>query len=153
MATHSSVLAWRILGTGEPGGLPSMGSHRVGHDWSDLAADLLWRTFSFQFTRRRATSDSLMEGAQNIFWWGRCCYARETLIGAVGLNSMMMTRPVLRKLIFYWGGGTWFSTGVEASHSNRRWLRFIWDRQISTLLKCLLSQPSHHFRPFTRLEP
>ena len=38
MATHSSVLAWRIPGTGEPGGLPSTGSHRVGHDWSDLAA-------------------------------------------------------------------------------------------------------------------
>ena len=38
MATHSSVLAWRIPGTGEPGGLPSMGSHRVGHEWSDLAA-------------------------------------------------------------------------------------------------------------------
>ena len=38
MATHSSVLAWRIPGTGEPGGLPSMGSHRVEHDWSDLAA-------------------------------------------------------------------------------------------------------------------
>ena len=38
MATHSSVLAWRIPGRGEPGGLPSMGSHRVGHDWSDLAA-------------------------------------------------------------------------------------------------------------------
>ena len=37
MATHSSVLVWRILGTGEPGRLPSMGSHRVGHDWSDLA--------------------------------------------------------------------------------------------------------------------
>ena len=33
MATHSSVLAWRIPGTGEAGGLPSMGSHRVGHDW------------------------------------------------------------------------------------------------------------------------
>ena len=32
MATHSSVLAWRIPGTGEPGGLPSMGSHRVRHD-------------------------------------------------------------------------------------------------------------------------
>ena len=39
MATHSSVLAWRIPGIGEPGGLPSMGSPRVGHDWSDLAAD------------------------------------------------------------------------------------------------------------------
>ena len=38
MATHSSVLAWRIPGTGEPGRLPSMGLHRVGHDWSDLAA-------------------------------------------------------------------------------------------------------------------
>ena len=38
MATHSSVLTWRIPGTGEPGGLPSMGSHRVGHDWSDLTA-------------------------------------------------------------------------------------------------------------------
>ena len=38
MATHSSVLSWRISGTGEPGGLLSMGSHRVGHDWSDLAA-------------------------------------------------------------------------------------------------------------------
>ena len=38
MATHSSDIAWRIPGTGEPGGLPSMGLHRVGHDWSDLAA-------------------------------------------------------------------------------------------------------------------
>ena len=38
MATHSSVLAWRIPGTGEPGGLPSLGSHRVGHNWSDSAA-------------------------------------------------------------------------------------------------------------------
>ena len=37
MATHSSVLAWRIPGMGEPGGLPSMGLHRVGHNWSDLA--------------------------------------------------------------------------------------------------------------------
>ena len=38
MATHSSVLAWRIPGTEEPGGLPSMGSHKVGHDWRNLAA-------------------------------------------------------------------------------------------------------------------
>ena len=37
MATHSSVLSWRIPGTEEPGGRLSMGSHRVGHDWSDLA--------------------------------------------------------------------------------------------------------------------
>ena len=38
MATHSSVLSWSIPGTGEPGRLPSMGSHRIWHDWSDLAA-------------------------------------------------------------------------------------------------------------------
>ena len=38
MTTHSSVLAWRVPGVGEPGGLPSVGSHIVGHNWSDLAA-------------------------------------------------------------------------------------------------------------------
>ena len=49
MATHSSVLARRIPGTGEPGGLPSMGSHRVGHDWSDLAEQSRESTFHFQY--------------------------------------------------------------------------------------------------------
>ena len=43
MATHSSVLAWRIPGMGEPGGLPCMGSHRVRHDWNDLAAASCFR--------------------------------------------------------------------------------------------------------------
>ena len=52
MATHSSVLTWRIPGTGEPGGLPSMGSHRVGHDWSDLAAAAAaWQLYSHQEPR------------------------------------------------------------------------------------------------------
>ena len=48
MAPHSSILAWRIPGTEEPGGLPSMGLHRVGYDWSDLAsgAAALWRTLT-----------------------------------------------------------------------------------------------------------
>ena len=40
MANHFSILAWRIPGTEKPSGLLSMGSHRVGHDWSDLTADL-----------------------------------------------------------------------------------------------------------------
>ena len=47
MATHSSVLAWRFPGMEEPGGLPSMGSHRVTHDWSNLAATMLKRTWGF----------------------------------------------------------------------------------------------------------
>ena len=47
MATHSSVLAWRIPGMGEPGGLLSTGSHRVGHYWSDLAAAVFQLTYPF----------------------------------------------------------------------------------------------------------
>ena len=54
MATRSSVLAWRVPRTGEPGGLPSMGSHRVGHDWSDLAA---------------AAAAAVM-GLVTLHWWG-----------------------------------------------------------------------------------
>ena len=56
MATHSSTLAWRIPGMVEPGGLPSMGSHRVGHDWSDIAGAaaernwaLSWNFLSFAY--------------------------------------------------------------------------------------------------------
>ena len=47
VAAHSGVLAWRIPGTGEPGGLPSMGSHRVRHDWSNLAAAVMWNEMEF----------------------------------------------------------------------------------------------------------
>ena len=43
MATHSSILAWRIPGTEESSGLPSMGSHRAGHNWSNLAAAAAWQ--------------------------------------------------------------------------------------------------------------
>ena len=56
MATHSSVLAWRIPGTGEPGGLPSMGLHRVGHDWSDLAV----AAASFSLEKAMATHSSTL---------------------------------------------------------------------------------------------
>ena len=58
MATHSSILAWRIPGTEEPGRLPSMGLHRVGHDWSDLAAAAVW------ILRKE-------NGQSHVFtWWG-----------------------------------------------------------------------------------
>ena len=46
MATHSSVLAWRIPGMGQPGGLPSMGLHRVGHNWSNLAVAVAAKFFN-----------------------------------------------------------------------------------------------------------
>ena len=53
MAAHSSVLAWRIPGTGEPGGLLAMGSHRVGHNWSDLAAAAAAADWPLGGSRRR----------------------------------------------------------------------------------------------------
>ena len=56
MATHSSVLAWRIPGTGEPGGLPSMGSHRVGHNWSDLAVAATFENAYCFFLLKMASS-------------------------------------------------------------------------------------------------
>ena len=67
-ATHSSVLAWWIPGTGEPGGLLSMGSHRVGHDWSDLAAAATkhlktsWSLSFLNYTKnwRRGTSKLIL---------------------------------------------------------------------------------------------
>ena len=54
MATHSSVLAWRIPGMGEPGGLLSMRLHRVGHDWSDLAAAAGLSVFSWVYFLKEA---------------------------------------------------------------------------------------------------
>ena len=58
MATHSSVLAWRIPGRAEPGGLPSMGSHRVGHDWSDLAAAAVAAALQADFLTSSATREA-----------------------------------------------------------------------------------------------
>ena len=55
MATHSSVLAWRIPGMGGPGELPSMGSHRVGHDWSDVVVVVVW--------------DGVRLGISTCCWW------------------------------------------------------------------------------------
>ena len=56
MATHSSVLAWRIPGMGKPGGLPSMGSHRVRDDWSDLAAAAAAALYKCFWMKQRAGS-------------------------------------------------------------------------------------------------
>ena len=60
MAPHSSVLAWRIPGMGEPGGLPSMGSHRVRYDWSDLAAAAVcWWIDIPHFVRKRGVKGGI----------------------------------------------------------------------------------------------
>ena len=71
MATHSSVLAWRIPGTGEPGGLPSIGSHRVGHDWRDLAAaaDWIMTTYRYQVLIPRACKYYFISNCWPLLMW------------------------------------------------------------------------------------
>ena len=70
MATHSSVLAWRVPGTGEPGGLPSMGSYRVRHDWGDLAAaaGLHWDGEKLAFPLWRLPTWQELRAVQLLRW-------------------------------------------------------------------------------------
>ena len=65
MAPHSSVLAWRIPGTGEPGELPSMGSHRVRHDGSDLAAVGVSHVFLYKNPKSHESIQKIVSGVKN----------------------------------------------------------------------------------------
>ena len=68
--THSSVLAWRIPGMAEPGGLPSMGSHRVGHDWINLAAaGKNTRVEAISFSREYSQLPSLLRDENGVSNW------------------------------------------------------------------------------------
>ena len=78
MATHSTVLAWRIPGTGEPGGLLSMGSHRVRHDWRDLVAAAAMNTQVHEFFFKLDLCPDICPG--------------------VGLQDYMATLSILRNL-------------------------------------------------------
>ena len=68
MATHSSILAWRILWTEDPGGLPSMGSHRVGHDW---ATELNWRVVQHEWSKGQ--NGKIITA--NLYWVLTACQA------------------------------------------------------------------------------
>ena len=75
MATYSSVLAWRIPGTGKPGGLLSMGSHRVRHDWSSLAVAACFRWGDFpggSVVKNPPANTGDTRAAGLILWSGRC---------------------------------------------------------------------------------
>ena len=106
MATHSSVLAWRIPGTGKPSELPSMGSHRVRHDWSDLAATATaarteyHRKFIFSQFLRLAVQD---RGARKVdFWWGFFhCSADDCSLACPHMAfSLCMPGKTERSLVF-----------------------------------------------------
>ena len=96
MATHSSVLAWRIPGTEEPVGLPSMGSHRVGHDWCDLAA-------VFLINKHKALFSNISKAFwQNIiiYLWASICFQRVYYIKLIlGLLKNIQTLNIVKLLI------------------------------------------------------
>ena len=71
MATHSSTLAWQIPWMEEPGGLPSMGSHGVGHDWSDLAAALAADIVTYNFSKSIGKSLQVFAKFLNLQF---CCH-------------------------------------------------------------------------------
>ena len=83
MATHSSILAWRIPGTGEPGGLLSMGWHRIRHDWSDLAAGAVYPFSRGSFWPRYQTRVSCIAGEFFTRWATREAWRS----GAAGIYS------------------------------------------------------------------
>ena len=119
MAAHSSVLAWRIPGTEEPGGLPSMGSHRVRHDWSNLAAavsycrlkgvflygsavDLIWMQITF-FPQGVLAAITMVRGGPGTRGWSKswvwdgtapCSVAITTVLGQ-GLTPSRWIRSKL----------------------------------------------------------
>ena len=108
MATHSSVLARRIPGSGEPNGLLSMGSHRVGHDWSDLAAAAVWLVgFYFQECFDLVVSDSVRPHGLQPTWLLRpwdspgkntgmsCHFLHQGIFPQPGIQPMSLVSPEL----------------------------------------------------------
>ena len=73
MATHSSILAWRIPGVEEPGGLPSMGSHRVGLNWSDLAAAAAASFYSLKTEKIPVGRLALGDWFGGVYWSVHLC--------------------------------------------------------------------------------
>ena len=96
MATHSSVLAWRIPRTGEPGGLLSMGSHRVRHDWSDSAAAAAWilcQYYAIFYKRLEPVDFGIQWGPKiNLLWILRndCMWFTNIFFDLVGCLFILM---------------------------------------------------------------
>ena len=109
MAIHSSVLAWRIPGMGESGGLPSMGSHRVGHNWSDLAAAAFSFTRASSQPRDRTRYPTLLEDNLRAESQGK---PKNTGVGSLSLLQQIFliqdsNQGLLycRSIIYHWSIG------------------------------------------------
>ena len=87
MATHSSVLAWRIPGTAEPGGLSSLGLYRIGRDWSDLAAAAAVLNTQCPSLPQKSLKSSITQGRKNV----RCLMTAIYYLNVIG--SYSVTNP------------------------------------------------------------
>ena len=96
MATHSSVLAWRIPGTWDPGGLPSMGSHRVRHDWIDLAAAAAASVRPYKITTPLFLS-GLLRFCQGVFLSYFSKSSKVSLACSVGFFDTVLLKPKVDK--------------------------------------------------------
>ena len=122
MATHSSVLALRIPGTGEPGGLLSMGLHRVGHDWSDLAAATAAETFLVVTTYgpRGDATDISYADARNVLNIPQCTWQHATTknhlvknVSSATVGRLKLTKGRLCYIIFPCGCQKWSVTSFR----------------------------------------
>ena len=137
MATHSSVLAWRIPGTAEPGGLLSMGSHRIGHDWSDLAAavankikqPILWQVINFKD------------------WFFSFKRVKNCVHRIVCISHLLDLKAQMDFFLIHWYPCTWFLGGSvvkESACQCRRYGFNLWVGKIPWRRKW---QPSSIFLP------
>ena len=143
MATHPSVLAWRIPGTAEPGGLPSLGSHRVGHDWSDSSSsgETLQETQEREKKIRyfcRASSSwlgpALSTASLSPLHQG--CSTSVPSISRSGQASMLMSQPVLTR-------GSHFVLAFQDLESNfTSWIFLSTPELHSGPIHCLKSAPA-----------
>ena len=152
MATHSSVLAWRIPGTGEPGGLPSMGSHRVGHDWSDLAAAAAgsnWLTLSRRYRAAHACGEKAMAPHFSTLAW-KISWAEEPgrlqTVGSWRVGHDWATSLSLFTFMHWrrkWQPTPLFLPGESQGQGSLVGCR-LWVAQSQTRLKRLSSSSSRH---------
>ena len=113
MATHSSVLAWRIPGMGEPGGLPSMGSYRVGHDWSDLALALVIHSKIINF-RVIASTEQKSTGKHTLLHFLDLCVFSYSVVSDSVMPWIVVRKSPLSMEFSrqeHWSGGPFPSLG------------------------------------------
>ena len=128
MATHSSVLAWRIPGTGEPGGLPSMGLHRVRHNWSDLAVAAASSPLTMHWIRQNSYEYYIL---CLVCYWSFPLWlvVKRAVLGSTGVLGIVHANPFLFLFPKPW---------VDSSHTCMDQSQLKTHQGLTRILSCLL---------------